>query len=88
LGLLFSLGLALPLLRFAARLAPRPGLAAALYGLGLALTLFGLSFLRVDPAPRWLNLRPDAWGALPLALALACAALLTLLTPPPAPPPS
>ena len=41
----------------------RPGLAASLGLLGWGLVLFGLSFLRADPAQIWLGLRLEAWGA-------------------------
>jgi phosphatidylglycerol:prolipoprotein diacylglycerol transferase len=40
------------------------GQMAALALLGLSLVVFGLSFLRADPALQWNGLRPDAWAAL------------------------
>ncbi len=60
------------------RLLPKnaaPGLLAGLAYLGVALELFGLSFLRADPGPTWRSLRLDAWGA----LAAAALALLWLI---------
>ena len=42
----------------------RHGLAATLALAASALILFGLSFVRADPMPRWSGLRMDAWGAL------------------------
>ncbi|HEX7976354.1 MAG TPA: prolipoprotein diacylglyceryl transferase family protein [Anaerolineales bacterium] len=51
---------------------PLPGLKASLGLLGLSLLLFGLSFLRADPAPLWLGWRLESWAALGFAgLALA-----------------
>ncbi|HSQ18088.1 MAG TPA: prolipoprotein diacylglyceryl transferase family protein [Anaerolineales bacterium] len=45
----------------------RPGLAASLGLLGWGLVLFGLSFLRADPAQIWLGLRLEAWGGAAVA---------------------
>ena len=73
-GALLALGWFGLLERFRPALA-RPGQLAGLACLGLALELFGLSFLRADPAPLWRSLRLDAWGA----LAAAAFALLWLL---------
>jgi phosphatidylglycerol:prolipoprotein diacylglycerol transferase len=56
----------------------RPGLEASLGWLGVALILFGLSFLRADPAQIWLGLRLDAWGALGIAAIALPAIPLTL----------
>jgi phosphatidylglycerol---prolipoprotein diacylglyceryl transferase len=42
----------------------RTGQAAALALLGLSIVLFGLSFLRADPAPQWNGLRLEAWAAI------------------------
>ncbi len=39
------------------------GTAAALGFTGLSLQMLVLSFLRADPAPVWLGLRPSIWGA-------------------------
>jgi phosphatidylglycerol:prolipoprotein diacylglycerol transferase len=39
------------------------GTAAALGFAGLSLQMLVLSFLRADPAPVWLGLRPSIWGA-------------------------
>lgn len=58
----------------------RPGQPAALGLLGVALILFGLSFLRADPSLLWGSLRPEAWGALILGgLALIGLLLASLL---------
>lgn len=49
------------------------GSAASLWLLGTALSLYGLSYLRVDPAQLLAGLRLDAWGALAVAaLAVIC----------------
>lgn len=45
----------------------RPGLAGSLGLLGWAAVLFGLSFLRADPAQVWQWLRLEAWGAVGVA---------------------
>jgi phosphatidylglycerol:prolipoprotein diacylglycerol transferase len=74
LGALFIIGCFLLLENFTKN--SRPGLYASLGFLGLSLILFGLSFLRADPAPLWRGLRLEAWAA----LALAGLALLALLT--------
>lgn len=39
------------------------GAAAALGFAGLSLSMLVLSFLRADPAPLWMGLRPSTWGA-------------------------
>jgi prolipoprotein diacylglyceryltransferase len=44
----------------------QPGEAAGLAWLGIALTTFGLSFLRADPAQLWRGWRLDSWAALVL----------------------
>lgn len=44
-----------------------PGVRAGLGLLGLSLLLFGLSFLRADPAPLWLGWRLESWVALGFA---------------------
>jgi phosphatidylglycerol:prolipoprotein diacylglycerol transferase len=49
------------------RLCPRlhqPGEAASLALMGIALSLFGLSFLRADPGQTWRGWRLDSWSAL------------------------
>jgi prolipoprotein diacylglyceryltransferase len=45
----------------------RPGWYASLGFLGLSLILFGLSFLRADPALAWRGLRLEAWAGLVFA---------------------
>ena len=57
----------------------RSGLAAALALLGLSLELFGLSFLRADPAPLWNGVRLDAWAALIFAGIAGVAIIITAL---------
>jgi phosphatidylglycerol:prolipoprotein diacylglycerol transferase len=57
-----------------------PGLAAILGILGWAFILFGLSFLRADPAQQCLGLRLEAWGALGVA-GVGLAGLVGLLLP-------
>lgn len=57
---------------------PRPGTFALLGLLGLALLMFALSYLRVDPASLWYGFRLEAWAALGFA-ALAGLALLVCL---------
>jgi len=47
-------------------LRPRPGLKAALFGLGLGLDLLAASLLRADPVPSWGALHFDTWCALGL----------------------
>ena len=47
---------------------PLTGQAALLVLTLLCLQLFGLSFLRADPAPLWRGLHPESWSALALAL--------------------
>lgn len=49
----------------------RSGTAACLGLMGLSLEIFVLSFLRVDPASLWYNLRLEAWAALIIAGASA-----------------
>ena len=46
----------------------KPGTLACLGLLNLSLISFGLSLLRVDPAPVWHGLRLDAWAALFFAI--------------------
>ena len=53
----------------------RPGWYASLGLLGLSLILFGLSFLRADPALVWRGLRLEVWAS----LAFAVLALLALV---------
>lgn len=58
----------------------RPGLRAALTGLGLAMVQFAAARLSPEPAPAWNMLSYDEWAALILAvfsLGLGVAALLT-----------
>ena len=57
-----------------------PGLAASLGLLFTALILFGLSFLRADPMPRWSGLRLDAWGALAVIAISLCFGLFSFLS--------
>ena len=57
----------------------RPGLAAGLWLLSMALGLFGLSFLRADLVPVWLGLRLDAWAALGFAVIALLALLISLM---------
>jgi hypothetical protein len=57
----------------------RNGLAAALALLGLSLELFGLSFLRADPAPLWNGVRLEAWAALGFAGIAGVAIIITSL---------
>jgi prolipoprotein diacylglyceryltransferase len=45
----------------------QPGILSLLAWLSLALELFGLSFLRADPAPIWKGLRLDTWAGLGIA---------------------
>ena len=56
----------------------RPGRAALLGLLGLALELLALALLRLDPAPAWHSLPLDAWAALGF-IALAAAGFLASL---------
>jgi len=53
-----------------------PGQAASLGLLALSLQLFGLSFLRADPAPVWQGLRLDSWAALSFSVVAAFFLLL------------
>lgn len=66
--------------RLRARLA-HSGQAAALGLLGVALILFGLSFLRSDPSLLWGSLRPEAWGALILGGVALIGLLLAAILP-------
>ena len=45
---------------------PSRGMGGALGLLGLSSVIFGLSFLRADPAQIWFKLRLEAWGAIGL----------------------
>lgn len=56
---------------------PVRGLRAVLGVLGVSLVIFGLSYLRADPAPIWNGLRLDAWGA--LLLVTTCLAVVVVL---------
>jgi phosphatidylglycerol:prolipoprotein diacylglycerol transferase len=77
-GAILTLGL-LAALDWGRRRLQIPGLAASLGLLGLSLELFGLSFLRADPAPLWRDLRLDVWGALGLAgVAVLCIILILI----------
>lgn len=77
-GALLTVALFWAIERISDRL-PVPGQAAGLALLGIALELFGLSFLRADPIPYWRGMRLDAWGALVLAGAAALYLAYTLL---------
>ena len=66
LGALLTLGLFIGLEQARGWLR-RPGLAASLGLIGWALILFGLSFLRADPAQTWQGMRLEAWGVLGVA---------------------
>lgn len=54
----------------------RPGQKSYAAWMALALVMLGASFLRGDPLPLWLGLRPDAWASIVLALAAAMGMLL------------
>lgn len=79
LGALLTLGLFTGLEQ-ARGLLRQPGLAGSLGWLGTALILFGLSFLRSDPAQVWHGLRLEAWWALVVALIALAGLLAVLLT--------
>jgi len=78
LGALLTL-LVIGLLDWGQKRFDRSGLAAALALMGLSLELFGLSFLRADPAPLWNGVRLDAWAALVFAGIAGVAIIITSL---------
>ena len=82
LGALASLGILWALDRLStekkARLLRIGGMKALLWLSALSLTLLALSFLRADPAPRWLNLRLESWAALFFTVLFTSASLLVI----------
>jgi phosphatidylglycerol:prolipoprotein diacylglycerol transferase len=78
LGALLTL-LVIGLLDWGQKRLHRSGLAATLALLGLSLELFGLSFLRADPAPLWNGVRLEAWAALVFAGIAGVAIIITSL---------
>jgi len=78
LGALMTL-LVIGLLDWSRKWLHRSGLAAALALLGLSLELFGLSFLRADPAPMWNGVRLETWVALGFAVIAGMAIIITSL---------
>jgi len=78
LGAILSLLIALLLDRVGPRF-PIKGITALLYLFGLSGVIFGLSFLRVDPALTWQGLRLEAWGAVGLMIFSALLVVVLLL---------
>jgi prolipoprotein diacylglyceryltransferase len=58
---------------------PAVGISASLGLFGISAVLFGLSYLRADPAPIWNGLRLEAWGALGMMIFAAISAVVLLL---------
>jgi phosphatidylglycerol---prolipoprotein diacylglyceryl transferase len=78
LGAIFSLLIALLLDRISQRFSMK-GISALLYLLGLSGVIFGLSFLRFDPALTWQGMRLEAWGAVGLMIFSALLVVVLLL---------
>ena len=78
LGSILSLLIALLLDRIGPRFSMK-GMSALLYLFGLSGVIFGLSFLRLDPALTWQGLRLEAWGAVALMIFSALLVVVLLL---------